>query len=67
MRKRSTKSFEPDEDVAQILADAEAAGVLIKDMANESIRRHGKEVAREHMVKLRERADLIEKRFGLQP
>lgn len=63
-KKRAMRSFQPDPDVDAMLEEAVSSGVVLKELMNEAMRKHGPSVLREQVKRLREQADRIEKKIG---
>ncbi len=63
-KRKRMRSFEADPDVAQMLDAAAAGGAVITEIANEALRKYGPEVLKEHIKKLREQADSLEKNIS---
>ena len=58
------RSFEAEDDVAQMLDEAVSSGAILKDLVNAALKRYGPEILAERVKELRKKADAIEKKIG---
>ncbi len=63
-KRKRMRSFEAAPDVAQMLDVAAAGGVVITEVTNAALRKYGPEVIKEHIKKLREQADSLERNIS---
>jgi hypothetical protein len=60
-KRKRMRSFEAAPDVAEMLDKAADSGAVITEITNAALRLYGPDILREHVKKLRDKADAIEK------